>query len=193
MGIIYFVRHGETDWNRDGRIQGQSDPPLNEAGRTQARVLAGVLAPVSFEAAYSSDLVRASETATILLAGRNITISATAGLRERDFGSWEGRLVPELWAEGLLPDRTWPDVNAPHGGESVSDLEHRVIVVVSAIAAAHANNTILVVSHGGVIRSALSAWVGVDAPFIANCGGYVVAVERAVPRLIGQLGVDLEF
>ena len=192
MGILYFVRHGETDWNRDGRIQGQSDPPLNETGRIQAGALAGVLAPVAFDVAFSSDLQRAYETASILLRGRQVAICATEGLRERNFGSWEGRSVPELWVEGLLPDQSWPGAAAPPGGESADDLHQRVIRVVTRIAASHREATILVVSHGGVIRSALVDWVGVDPPFIANCAVYVVGVEEFVPRLIGQLGVDIE-
>jgi len=192
MGIIYFVRHGETDWNREGRIQGQSDQPLNETGRSQARALAEVLEPVSFDVAYSSDLERAYETASILLTGRDIVINTSAALRERDFGSWEGRLVPELAAERQLLGQAWPETGAPPGGESIADLDRRVVQVVSAIAADHNEDTVLVVSHGGVIRSALMLWVGIDPPFIANCAAYVVEVDRTKPRLIGQLGVNLE-
>jgi broad specificity phosphatase PhoE len=192
MGIIYFVRHGETDWNRDRRVQGQSDTPLNDAGREQARALAGVLTPVAFDAAYSSDLIRATETAEIVLHDRGMIIQTTYRLRERNFGSWEGRLVPELEAEGLLSGRGWPYVDAPHGGESIADLETRVVDVVRAIASEHPNETILVVAHGGVIRSALSAWIGIEAPIIANCGVYVIGVDGNRPWLVEQLGGDLQ-
>lgn len=192
MGIIYFVRHGETDWNRDRRVQGQSDTPLNDAGREQARALADVLATVTFAAAYSSDLSRAAETAALVLRDRGLTIRTTDRLRERNFGSWEGRLVPELEAEGLLPGRAWPYVDAPHGGESIAELEERVVEAVTAIAAEHIGETIIVVAHGGVIRSALSAWIGIEAPIIANCGVYVIGVDGAHPRLIEQLGGELQ-
>lgn len=192
MGIFYFVRHGETDWNRDRRVQGQSDTPLNDVGREQARALAIVLAPVGFDAAYSSDLIRATETAEIILRDRGMTIQTTDRLRERSFGSWEGRLVPELEAEGLLSSRGWPYVDAPHGGESIADLEARVVAVVRAITSQHQDDTVLVVAHGGVIRSALSAWIGIEAPIIANCGVYVIGVDGDRPWLVEQLGGDLQ-
>jgi broad specificity phosphatase PhoE len=191
MEKIYFVRHGETDWNRDRRIQGQSDLPLNDVGRDQAHTLAVTLASIHFDAAFSSDLSRALETAEIVLQGREIPIQLQIGLRERNFGKWEGRLADEIEVAGFLAGTGWPYVDAPPGGESVADLDRRVVETVSAIGAAHPEQTILMVAHGGVIRSALYAWVGVDAPIIANCGVYVIGVEDSTPRLLEQVGESL--
>src|SRR6266851_890326 len=93
---IYLIRHGETDWNRDRRIQGQSDTPLNDVGRAQARLLGLKLLDVRFELAYSSDLSRAIETAELILEPRPIAIATDVGLRERAFGEWEGGLAEEI-------------------------------------------------------------------------------------------------
>ena len=95
MGRFLIVRHGETAWNADGRIQGHSNTALSEHGIQQARATASRLADVAIDAAYSSDLVRASETARILLEGRDTPLVQTAELRERYYGVFEGLTVDE--------------------------------------------------------------------------------------------------
>ena len=90
MGRFLIVRHGETAWNAEGRIQGHSDTPLSEHGIRQARAAASRLADPVIDAAYSSDLVRASETARMLLEGRDTPLVRTAELRERYYGSLKG-------------------------------------------------------------------------------------------------------
>jgi broad specificity phosphatase PhoE len=87
---LLLVRHGETDWNAEGRLQGHTDMPLNDLGRRQARALADELAGDGIEAVYSSDLARASETAEIVAERLGLPVGLDPDLREKDWGTWEG-------------------------------------------------------------------------------------------------------
>jgi probable phosphoglycerate mutase len=185
---IYLIRHGETDWNRDRRIQGQSDTPLNDTGREQSRRLGERLADVPFDLAYSSDLSRTIETARLILEPRPIDLRTDAGLRERAFGKWEGgtaddvaRADPERWAAWRSGAR---DVSPP-GGESQIDLARRVTHALDTIIAANGGRTLLVVSHGGAIQATLWSWFGVDVRGLANCTGYVLYTADG-ERELGQ-------
>src|SRR5437762_14262017 len=91
MTTLLLARHGETDWNRDGRWQGQTDTPLNNRGREQARALAGMVARDGIAAVYASDLVRATETAAIVAGRLAVALHVGSRLREVYFGSWGGR------------------------------------------------------------------------------------------------------
>ena len=101
---ILLARHGETDWNREGRWQGWADAPLNDTGRAQARELAEQLRSTPFDAVYSSDLSRAHETAEIVAAPHGVPVISDAGLREIDVGSWSGLTRAEL--QERFPDGT---------------------------------------------------------------------------------------
>jgi broad specificity phosphatase PhoE len=159
---ILLARHGETDWNREGRWQGWADPPLNETGREQARVLAEQLRQTPFDAVYSSDLQRAFETAEIVAAPHDVVVVADLGLREIDVGSWSGLTRAEL--EERFPNGDRPD------GETREAHAARVLVAVERIAREHPGERILLVTHGGTMR-ALRSHVS-DEPFhpVANCG-----------------------
>ncbi|MEX2645394.1 MAG: histidine phosphatase family protein [Gaiellaceae bacterium] len=145
---IILARHGETDWNLERRWQGHSDRPLNETGRAQAEELAEQLAGEPIAAVYSSDLVRAHETARIVAARLGLDVVAVPGLRERRFGSWEGLRDVEV-------EHRFPDAHGPPDGETREEMLRRVLESLEAIAAAHAGETVLVVCHGGPIRAAL--------------------------------------
>ncbi len=151
---VIAIRHGETAWNRDTRIQGFLDIDLNDAGRAQAARLAAALAHEELHAVYSSDLSRARETAAALAHQRGLALQQDARLRERNFGCFEGRSFTEL--EALYPEdtRRWrqrdPDFG-PAGGERLSEFYARCVAALSRIAAAHAGQTIAIVSHGGVL------------------------------------------
>ncbi len=161
----FLVRHGETEWNRVGRAQGQADPPLNQEGRAQAEAVAARLAPVAFEAAYSSDLRRAAETAAPVVRGRDTPIVHRRDLREKSFGEWEGityeevrRRYPAMLAE-LFDERP---AFAPPGGESDLELFARAAGAAARIAGRHAgtDGNILVVSHGGTLRAIIVSTLG---------------------------------
>jgi len=158
MTQLYLVRHGQTEWNIEGRYQGQADLPLNAAGRAQAMSLSQQLAGIQFAAVYSSDLRRARETAEILAAPSGMAVQLDPRLREIKLGEWEGQLVTEIvtrypaaWAERL---RDPLHARAP-GGESVAEVAARVAEAATAIAQAHPTGRVLVVSHGLALATLL--------------------------------------
>lgn len=170
MAELILVRHGETDWNRDRRYQGHADPPLNDAGRAQAQELAAALEGLELDAIYSSDLRRAAETAEIIGAARGIPVIHDPGLREIDVGSWSGLTRDEI--EERFPGAT------EHDGETREAHLDRVRSAVEAIAARHLGERVLIVSHGGSIRTLRRHALQVDSvPFVENCTVYRLAYE----------------
>jgi 2,3-bisphosphoglycerate-dependent phosphoglycerate mutase len=151
---ILAVRHGETAWNRDTRIQGHTDIALNEHGRWQAQQLAHALREEPIAAFYASDLSRALETAQAVASLHNQPVSTHTGLRERCFGRFEGHTWAELetrWPEDALAWRKRVPHFAPPGGESLLQLQARVVAAVSELAARHPGEQVLMVAHGGVL------------------------------------------
>lgn len=151
---ILAVRHGQTAWNREARIQGHTDIALDEHGQWQARQLAWALRDEAIAACYASDLSRAHETAQAVAVQHHLPVHAHTGLRERCFGDFEGRTWSQL--EAAHPDETlaWrkrvPEF-APPGGESLMQLRDRVVKTVTELAARHPGEQILIVAHGGVL------------------------------------------
>jgi probable phosphoglycerate mutase len=167
---ILLARHGETDWNRAGRWQGQADPPLNDAGRGQAAELAERLAGDGIAAIYSSDLVRASQTARVVADRLGLAVVEDEGLREIDVGSWSGLTRAEV--EQRFPEgyARWLGGELGHDGETREELTERVVGAVERIAAGHPSETILVVTHGGAIRAIRRHADGDPGDPIENCG-----------------------
>ncbi|MBC7681225.1 MAG: histidine phosphatase family protein [Ferruginibacter sp.] len=151
---IIAIRHGETAWNVDARIQGQLDIPLNATGRWQARQLAQALAGEPITTVYASDLLRALETAQAVAGAVGLPITTDAGLRERSFGAFQGHTFAEI--EARLPEQAllWRKRDpafAPEGGECLNDFRDRVVACVSLLAARHPGELIAIVAHGGVM------------------------------------------
>jgi len=151
---IIAVRHGETAWNAETRMQGQLDVPLNARGQWQAARMAAALADEPLDAIYSSDLSRAAETADALAAAVGRPVVAVPGLRERCFGVFEGLTFDEVRARWPEQGRRWrqrdPDF-APQGGETLHQFFARCVDVAAELAAAHPGRTIALVAHGGVM------------------------------------------
>lgn len=151
---IIAVRHGETAWNVDTRIQGHLDIPLNETGQWQAQQLAQALAGESIDAIYASDLQRAYATAQAVADATGAPITPETGLRERSFGHFQGRTFAEIEAELPEDARRWrkrdPDY-VPEGGESLVMLRERIERTVFALAEKHPGEQVLMVAHGGVL------------------------------------------
>ena len=160
MGRLLIVRHGETPWNAQGRLQGHADIDLSEKGRQQAREVAKRLADTPIDVAYSSDLARAWHTAQIVLDRRDVPLKSTEGLRERYYGVFEGLTVeerqaqyPDEFAASLIKDLEF----APPGGETARGTFNRMTGVIGEIKKRHLNETVLIVGHGGSLRSAIIA------------------------------------
>ena len=170
MTRILLARHGETDWNRVGRWQGHADLPLNDAGRTQAAELAERLAGDGIAAIYSSDLMRASQTARVVADRLGLAVVEDAGLREIDVGSWSGLTRAEVEQRFPQGYARWLGGEIGHDGETREELTERVVGAVERIAAEHPEGTILVVTHGGAIRAIRRHASGDPGDSIENCG-----------------------
>lgn len=164
---ILAVRHGETAWNVDTRIQGHLDIPLNDTGLQQARWLARALAERDeVHAVYASDLSRAQVTAQTIAEAVGLGVTLHQGLRERSFGAFQGRTFAEIEAE--LPEhaRHWrqrtPQWTPPDNGESLVTLRERVLKTVDELAARHVSEQIVLVAHGGVMDVLYRAATGLD-------------------------------
>ncbi|MBC7548492.1 MAG: histidine phosphatase family protein [Polaromonas sp.] len=166
---IIAIRHGETAWNVDTRIQGHLDIPLNARGRWQVAQLARALADEPITAVYASDLTRAWETASHVGHQQQLDITPEIGLRERGFGEFEGKTFLEI--EACLPEQAqrWRNRDplfAPPGGESLIALRERVLEAASRLAARHPGELIALVGHGGVMDVLYRAATrqAIDAP-----------------------------
>ncbi|NCB77900.1 MAG: alpha-ribazole phosphatase [Negativicutes bacterium] len=153
---IWFVRHGETEWNRTKRYQGHSDIPLNETGRRQAQETAALLANEPLMAVYASDLKRAVETAETIAQPHGVRVQQKPELRELHFGLWEGlryEQIMEKWADELSLMYEHPEKGCAPEGEGFCELAKRAWPALQAIREAHQEEeAIAVVAHGGTIR-----------------------------------------
>ena len=187
---MLLVRHGQSTWNREHRIQGQLDPPLSEEGRRQAAALARRLAVRHLAGFYASDLKRAWETAEAVGSANGIGPRPETGLREIFLGDWEGlrtqelaERFPEAWARWTEE----PDWDLVPGGEGAEIFEARVATAIDAIFERHQHGEILAVTHGGVIQVALHRIVGKPShglfPFkIQNAS--ISVIEKREDRMV---------
>ncbi len=176
---IIAIRHGETDWNVDNRIQGQLDVALNMTGLLQAGRVAQALADEDIQAVYASDLLRAWQTANAIAHATNSPLSADTGLRERGFGAFEGKTYAEievLWPEDSVRWRKRDPDWAPPGGESLTTMRERVLRTASALAQHHLGGQIVLVAHGGVMDMLYRLATGQDlqAPRTWNLGNAAI-------------------
>ena len=157
------MRHGQSTWNSEHRIQGQLDPPLSAEGVRQAELLARRLAPRHFAGFYASDLKRALQTAETIGAVIGQAPSPDRSLREIFLGEWEGLTTEEIAARYPQQWAAWvdqPDWDVVPGGEGAARFDARVAAAIDGIMKRHQHGRVLVVTHGGVIQVALHRVVG---------------------------------
>jgi len=171
MATLLLVRHGETDWNASGRLQGHTDRPLNDYGRRQAADVAERLAAEDVTAVYTSDLARARETAEIIGTRLGLQVVVDADLRERNWGTWEG----------LTPGER--DTIA-FEGETPAEHRARIMRAVERIAERHPGERVAVVTHGGSMRRVQAAVTGAALPVVANCETWGCVRENGAWRQI---------
>jgi len=162
---LLLVRHGETDWNAEGRLQGHTDRPLSNFGREQACRLADELEREDLDAIYASDLARARETAEIVGERLHLPVVVDPDLREKNWGTWEGLTSTERLDVELV-------------GESTEQHTRRMLAALGRIAAKHPYGRVLVVTHGGSMRRVQAEALGFAMPVVENCGRWVCAWQN---------------
>lgn len=162
---IYLVRHGVTEWNALMKFQGHTDVPLSPEGREQAQLLARRLAGEDIQGFYASDLKRAQETAKIIAAPHGLNIEKVPDLRELNFGAWEGMTSKEIKESFASEVKLWWDnplsTRVP-GGETLEEMVKRNVTALKRIVEANSDKKVVVVSHGGSIRSIVASVLGMD-------------------------------
>lgn len=182
---LYIVRHGQTDWNAEGRIQGSTDRPLDETGRSQAHAVGKELSKLRPAAIYSSPLLRARQTAEAIAAFHGHEILLEKGLREASYGSVDGITVEEFRArfKGAIEEKLKLPIEQQwkyklaHDAESCEEIIERALPALYQIAGRHENASVIIVSHGFVLRALVSylAEVSDETVRIPNCS--VVVLE----------------
>lgn len=168
--LIALIRHGQTAWNAEGRMQGSTDVPLNDVGREQAREAVSLLTSSPWHAVVSSPLVRARETAAIIAEGLSVPLGPGYDLLvERRYGDGEGLTMEEIEAR-------WPDRSIP-GLEPIASVTERGVAALDRIAREFDDRDLVVVCHGTLIRHTLGAVAGRRIGPILN--GSVSSVERS--------------
>lgn len=163
---LFLIRHGQTKHNNDRRYQGSTDTPLNETGELQAKEIAKRLSDKKFAAIYSSDLQRAVQTAEFIAKKHKLVVKQDERLREISFGDWEGMSYDEI--QKISPDllEKWindPTNISPPNGETLNQLASRVKSAIDEIKSKYkAEESVLLVTHGGVIRTLLCTVLGIE-------------------------------
>jgi probable phosphoglycerate mutase len=199
---IILIRHGETAWNAERRLQGHLDIPLNSEGERQAALLGGALALEPIDLVVSSDLARARQTAQAVASLRGLAVQQDPGLRERCYGGFEGLLYSEIEARFPADFAAWQarDVDASlpegkHRGESFRSFFARATGAILAWGAAHPGKTIALVAHGGVLECAYRLALGLplETPrdftvFNASINRFTLADGRLQLQSWGEVG-----
>ena len=197
---LLLTRHGQTTSNVEGRIQGHAHSDLTPLGIRQAERLASRVRDERIDAVYASDLQRTMDTAAIVLGDRQLPVRPDPAWREISFGAWEGLLseeVPLRYPEEYARREADKARIAPPGGESLAQVQERVAAAVTRLRAEHAGETVLVVTHGGVLRL-LACWLlglplnGYWPLAAGNCGLSRVTWKKDKPVIETWNEVDYE-
>ena len=190
---IYLTRHGETEWNEKRIIQGHSDIPLNEKGKLQSEQLGEKLKDIHFEAVFSSDLIRAKRTAEIIILEKKLAVVTTNALRERMFGRFEGKHIDEL--RKILGELILFSKERQKKLFGLNDIENdeevmgRFIPFIREVAVAYQGKSVLMVSHGGLMRAFLSH-VGFKIPEYSEKpmknAGYLIIESNGIEFILKE-------
>jgi broad specificity phosphatase PhoE len=182
---IYLIRHGETDWNLEKRLQGQTDVSLNKTGKAQAMACAETIKDISFQRCFTSDLLRAYETALILKGEREFPVSMDKRLRERNVGQFEGALKEHYYQI--------PDLNGKI--ESDEQLKERMMIFLHEVRASYPGETILIVAHAEVIKSIFLELNHLKRPFslveIQNLAFLKISCDNGEWKIDECQGIEL--
>jgi len=175
---IFLLRHGETEWNVERRIQGHSESSLTELGVAQAGARAAEMATLGLDAVYSSTSLRARQTTDAVLGSATESVIYRDELRELCMGIWEGQLRDDIARDDAetydLYQRN-PAAFQLEGAETFAEMQQRGVQAIEDIAAAHEGKEVLVVSHGAIIKACILHWLGLPLdrmwlqPSISNC------------------------
>jgi broad specificity phosphatase PhoE len=155
---LIFLRHGETTWNAEDRLQGQKDSPLSPLGWRQIRLAARKVAALKPDVIYSSDLSRAVAAAELVARKLKVPFASTPELRERNFGEWEGSTSAEVWRLCPIEAQAHRDDPAnfrPPGGESRADVCRRIAAFIQPLLEKHSGRKVFISAHGGPIKAAI--------------------------------------
>lgn len=195
LTTFYLIRHGQTDWNNKHLLQGSTDIPLNMKGEQQARELAQLLKDVTFDLAFSSDLLRTKRTAEIVVLEKNLYVETTKLLRERNFGKLEGQPVTTLIAYLKLLHSLNHEERAKHriaeNIENDEEVTTRLITFLRETAITHPGKNVLAVTHSGILRMILlhtgyHTYKESDAMYLAN-GSYIKLESDGVDIFIREV------
>jgi probable phosphoglycerate mutase len=189
---LYIVRHGETEFNVQKRMQGRLDSPLTQRGVDNARALARQMENVTFEKIYSSPSPRAYKTAELIKGERDIQIQIEDELREMNLADWEGKSKEEL--EQLYPeenDKFWnkPQLFKPIGGESFQQVQDRVVEAINKLISKNSDGNILIVTHSVVIKTLITFYMKYpmerlwENPYIYDTSVTLLTAQKGETRL----------
>lgn len=180
MTKVIFIRHGQTEWNVTGRYQGQSDVKLTEEGRAQAAKLAENFPVDQIDAIYASDLCRAMVTAETIAERFGLEVQAEPAFRELSFGDWEGLTYQQIvakWEDAMANFMQHPDILEIPGGESFPAVQQRAMARLRELIAKHEGQTIVVVAHGAVLRTMLTAALHMPLQYLWSIRQFNTAVN----------------
>lgn len=180
MTKIIYIRHGQTEWNVQGRYQGQTDVALSPLGVRQAEALAEFFPLDHLDAIYASDLSRAMTTAETIARRFSLAVQPRKDLRELHFGDWEGCSIPaiaETWPHLVDDLFHHPDRCAIPHGETFPQLQERATACIAELCNAHENQTIAVVAHGAILRTLLCAALHIDLRYVWTIRQFNTAVS----------------
>ncbi|WP_295158362.1 histidine phosphatase family protein [Selenomonas sp. AE3005] len=180
MTNVIFIRHGQTEWNVAGRYQGQSDVQLTAEGRRQAEQLAADFPVNTVDAVYASDLQRAMVTAETIAQKFGLPVQAEPAFREVSFGKWEGLTYQQIvaeWEEGMTNFLQHPDILEIPGGETFPAVQKRATDKLQELVKKHDGQTIVVVAHGAVLRTMLTAALHMPLQYLWSIRQFNTAVN----------------